>query len=69
MNTDKISQLKLESHSQEERVNLSSLESLTGFPKEFIANELFNGELPEEDISLQSLREAMVRYIDTTMLH
>lgn len=49
------------------KVSLEKLASLTGFPVEVIKEELFNGE-SDSHISLDDLRSAMLKYIDSTML-
>lgn len=49
------------------KVSLEVLAKMTGFPVEMIKEELFKGE-SESEISLESLRSAMLTYIDSTML-
>ena len=52
-----------------EMVTLKSLSDLTGFPEEMIKSELFaNNSENGESINLESLRAAMMSYIDKTML-
>lgn len=54
-------------NSTEERVNLDSFAELTGFPIELIKNELLFDQ-NQEDIDLNDLREAMLKYLNKTML-
>lgn len=49
------------------KVSLEKLATMTGFPVEVIKEELFNGEA-DSQISLDDLRSAMLKYIDSTML-
>ena len=48
-------------------VSLETLSKMTGFPVDLIKNELFNGSSSDE-VCLESLREAMLSYIDSTLL-
>ena len=54
--------------SDEEKVPLSSLSELTGFPIEMIKSELFAGVENVDSLQLKDLRTAMLSYIDKTML-
>jgi hypothetical protein len=47
----------------DEKVSLSSLSELTGFPVDFIKKELL---LEEEPISMNELRHSVLRYLETT---
>ncbi len=49
------------------KVSLEVLAKMTGFPVEVIRDEIFRGEASDQ-ISLESLRTAMLSYIDSTML-
>jgi hypothetical protein len=49
------------------KVSLEMLAKMTGFPVEVIKEEIFKGEASDQ-ISLESLRAAMLSYIDSTML-
>jgi hypothetical protein len=49
------------------KVSLEVLAKMTGFPVEVIKEEIFKGEASDQ-ISLESLRAAMLSYIDSTML-
>jgi hypothetical protein len=49
------------------KVSLEVLAKMTGFPVEVIKEEIFKGESSDQ-ISLESLRAAMLSYIDSTML-
>jgi hypothetical protein len=49
------------------KVSLEVLAKMTGFPVEVIKDEIFRGEASDQ-ISLESLRTAMLSYIDSTML-
>jgi hypothetical protein len=53
----------------EDFVSLETLSQLTGFPIEFITNELFEGsKLEGSEVRLDDLREAMLKYVDSTMI-
>jgi hypothetical protein len=49
---------------KEEAVKLSSLAEMTGFPEEFIKNELL---LDGEEIQMDDLRKTMLSYLDSTI--
>ncbi len=49
-------------------ITLESLSDLTGFPVELIKSELFEGSLENNELKLGELRQAMMSYIDKTML-
>ena len=51
----------------EEKVNLSNFAELAGFPVELIKNELLVDK-NQDDINLDDLREAMLKYLNKTML-
>lgn len=59
-----------ESHNDvEKNVELSSLSDLTGFPVEFIKKELLISESDDsKEISLNELRNKMLKYLDKTMM-
>ena len=50
------------------KISLEDLSKMTGFPAEMIEKELFIGQNAEEEISLESLRAAMLNFIDSTLL-
>lgn len=50
------------------KVSLDELSKMTGFPVEMIEKELFVGRTEDEEISLESLRAAMLNFIDSTLL-
>lgn len=50
------------------KVSLETLSKMTGFPIEMIKEEVFKGQMTEQEISLEELRSAMLSYIDSTML-
>ncbi len=50
------------------KVSLDELSKMTGFPVEMIEKELFIGRSEDEEISLESLRAAMLNFIDSTLL-
>lgn len=50
------------------KVSLDELSKMTGFPVEMIEKELFVGRTENEEISLESLRAAMLNFIDSTLL-
>lgn len=50
------------------KVSLDELSKMTGFPVEMIEKELFVGRSEDEEISLESLRAAMLNFIDSTLL-
>lgn len=49
------------------KISLEALAKMTGFPVEMIEEEIFNGQ-KDQEVSMEDLREAMLKYIDTTML-
>ena len=53
--------LDKESIDGNEKVSLSSLSELTGFPVEFIKKELL---LDQEPISMNDLRQSMIAYLE-----
>jgi hypothetical protein len=48
-------------------VSLETLAKMTGFPVELINEELFNGS-SSDHVCLETLRAAMLSYIDSTLL-
>jgi hypothetical protein len=48
---------------EDEKIPLSSLSELTGFPIEFIKKELL---LQDEELSMDDLRKSMVAYLEST---
>ena len=50
------------------KISLEELSKMTGFPAEMIEKELFTGQSSDEEISLESLRAAMLNFIDSTLL-
>ena len=50
------------------KVSLEVLAKMTGFPVEMIKEEIFRGQGTDAEISLDDLRDAMLTYIDSTML-
>lgn len=51
-----------------EKVNLEALAKMTGFPVDLIKDEIFHGQAGDSEVSLDDLRNAMLSYIDSTML-
>ena len=49
-------------------VDLNSFAELVGLPAELIKKELFSGQNPENEVSLEGLREAMLAYLNSAML-
>ncbi len=49
------------------KVSLETLAKMTGFPVDVIKEEIFKGEA-ENQVSLDALRNAMLSYIDSTLL-
>lgn len=49
------------------KICLEDLAKMTGFPVELIKEELFNGQISDH-VSMDSLRSAMLSYIDSTIL-
>lgn len=49
------------------KICLEDLAKMTGFPVELIKEELFNGQISDH-VSMESLRSAMLSYIDSTIL-
>jgi hypothetical protein len=52
---------------QNSRVSLETLAKMTGFPMELIQQEVFQGQNMDQ-ISMEDLRSAMLKFIDSTML-
>jgi len=48
-------------------ISLETLSKMTGFPVELIKQEIFNGS-SSDHVCLESLRSAMLSYIDSTLL-
>lgn len=55
-------QMELGSLSEEQKIPLDSLSTLTGFPVDFIKKELL---LDEDQLSLAELRRSMLTYLET----
>ena len=53
---------KLSRWQEEQRVSISSLSSLTGFPVEFIKKELL---VDDELLSMKQLRNSMLTYLES----
>jgi hypothetical protein len=53
---------------QNGKVSLEVLAKMTGFPVELIKEEIFKGQKTDQEVSLDDLRNAMLSYIDSTML-
>ncbi|MDH5414613.1 MAG: hypothetical protein OEW87_10785 [Flavobacteriaceae bacterium] len=53
---------------ENQKIDLNSFAEMAGFPVELVAKELFDGKTPTDGISLEQLREAMLGYLDSTML-
>ena len=54
-----------------EKVDLNAFAALAGFPTELVKKELFEGEENtnvEDEVSLETLRDAMVNYLNETFL-
>lgn len=51
---------------ESQKVDLNSFAKMTGFPVELIKKELLINE--KEELSLEQLRDAMVSYLDSTMM-
>lgn len=51
-----------------EQVDLNSLAELVGFPVELVKKELFNDKDFDGEVDLGTLRAAMIKYLDATML-
>ena len=49
------------------KISLEALSKMTGFPIEMIKSEVFLGK-DQQEVSLDELRQAMLSYIDSTML-
>ncbi len=50
------------------KISLETLAKMTGFPVEMIKEEIFKGQNSDQEISLDDLRNAMLTYIDSTLL-
>ncbi len=57
--------------STQQTVSLSKLAQMAGFPEELIVEELLLGDNLKErgSVHLSDLREAMVRYLNNTMIN
>ena len=55
-------QVELGSLSEEQKIPLDSLSSMTGFPVDFIKKELL---LEEDQLSLAELRRSMLTYLES----
>lgn len=55
-------QVELGSLTEEQKIPLDSLSTLTGFPVEFIKKELL---LEDDQLSLAELRRSMLTYLET----
>lgn len=55
-------QMELGSLTEEQKIPLDSLSTLTGFPVDFIKKELL---LEEDQLSLAELRRSMLTYLET----
>ena len=54
--------------SDQENVNLNEFAKMVGFPTELIKKELFNNDVDSNELSIEDLRDAMLKYIDNTMM-
>ncbi len=58
----------MSSNDENQTVDLNSFAEMAGFPLELINKELFNGNGPDGEVSLEDLRKAMISYLDSTMM-
>jgi len=49
-------------------VDLESFAAMVGFPSELIKKELFASNINENQVSIEDLRSAMLKYLDSTMI-
>ena len=52
----------------DQSVDLQQFAEMTGFPIELVKKELFGENEPGKEVSLSDLREAMLNYLDSTMM-
>jgi hypothetical protein len=50
-------------------VDLNNFANLVGFPVELVKKELFNSNEEGKEVTLNELRQAMLTYLDNTMLN
>lgn len=55
-------------NNEEQRVNLSELAELSGLPLELVKKELVLDGGDSDNVSLDQVREAMLKYLDSTMM-
>lgn len=58
----------INSSSSAEVVNIEDFAQLVGFPADLIKKELFNSTIDQESITMDQLREVMLKYLNSTML-
>jgi hypothetical protein len=58
----------MNANEENQTVDLTSFANMAGFPVELIKKELFSNSEDSDQVSLASLRNAMLKYIDTAML-
>lgn len=52
-----------------QQVDLEAFANMVGFPAELIKKELFHSDETKDTISMDELRSAMVKYLDSTMIN
>ena len=62
-------ELSMDTLNSKSQIDLNELARLAGFPVELVKKELFSETLDSNEMSLQDLRDAMMRYLDSTMLN
>ena len=61
-------ELRMSKTSVDEAVDLKAFADLAGFPVELIKKELFSKNEDLQTVSIDDLRSAMLKYLDSTML-
>jgi hypothetical protein len=58
----------MNANEENQTVDLTSFANMAGFPVELVKKELFANSEDSDQVSLASLRNAMLNYLDTAML-
>ena len=51
-----------------ENVDLDTFAEMVGFPSELIKKELFDSNIDQNNVTMDQLRTAMLKYLDSTMI-
>lgn len=52
-----------------QQVDINSFAEMVGFPAELIKKELFQSNINQDQITIDELRAAMLKYIDSAMIN